>query len=223
MLRQALRGLPAGRLAVPAFRPVLARDDALAEPGDAFTVVALSWVVASASRAPVQLGLVLDVLSGCPGWRARRWAGTCSTGFSARPATGRRQTRPRGFLLNRRRGTGPCCGQHRLDCRRSVRGFAGRLRACCPRWTEVAEAALVPRLVADDHPRCGPTRCFRPTGRWPASRRSRRGGPDRGYRRRAHSPCCWTAASFVVYGRDLPQTCRPGRLRARDVPAAGPP
>src|ERR1700730_17330130 len=139
MLRQALQDY---RQAVrrPAFRRFWL-GMMLSRVGDAFTVVALSWVVLGLA-GPVQLGLVLM----CFG----------SARLARAPLPGHLLDRFRpGLLLaadNAARGlliaaVPVLLWQHRL----TVAELYGIAAACAPLspMTEVAEAALVPRLVAD--------------------------------------------------------------------------
>jgi predicted MFS family arabinose efflux permease len=141
MLRQALQGYrQAARR--PAFRRFWL-GMMLSRAGDAFTVVALSWVVLGLA-GPVQLGLVL-MCFGLPRMASAPLAGHLLDRF-----------RP-GLLLaadNAARGlliaaVPVLLWQHRL----TVADLYGIAVACAllSPMTEVAEAALVPRLVADDH------------------------------------------------------------------------
>ena len=141
MLRQALQGYRqvARR---PAFRRFWL-GMMLSRAGDAFTVVALSWVVLGLA-GPVQLGLVL-MCFGLPRMASAPLAGHLLDG-----------SRP-GLLLaadNAARGlliaaVPVLLWQHRLTVA-DLYGIAAACALLSP-MTEVAEAALVPRLVADDH------------------------------------------------------------------------
>ena len=140
MLRQALQGY---RQAVrrPAFRRFWL-GMMISRAGDAFTVVALSWLVLSIA-GPVQLGLVL-MCFGLPGMVSAPIAGRLLDG--SRPglllAAG---NAARGLLIA---AVPVLLWQHRLVIA-DLYGIAVACALLSP-VTEVAEAALVPRVVDDD-------------------------------------------------------------------------
>jgi MFS family permease len=140
MLRQALQGYRqvARR---PAFRRFWL-GMMLSRAGDAFTVVALSWVVLGLA-GPVQLGLVL-MCFGLPRMASAPLAGHLLDRFRPGQLLAA-DNAARGLLIA---AVPVLLWQHRL----TVADLYGIAVACAllSPMTEVAEAALVPRLVADD-------------------------------------------------------------------------